>query len=58
MAGDPNQVSGFPLHVRFLFEEFENDGIGDQMSWLSDAVDRLGEPAAPTEQATIDGWSP
>jgi len=58
MAGDPNQVSDFPLHVRFLFEEIDNEGIGDQMSWLSDAVDRLDEPAAPTEQATIEGWSP
>ena len=58
MAGDPNQGPRFLLEPRFLFEEINNDGIGDQMSWLSDAVDRLDEPAAPTEQATFEEWSP
>ncbi|MFA9517043.1 DUF6884 domain-containing protein [Halopenitus sp. H-Gu1] len=58
MAGDPNQGPRFPFEPRFLFEEINNDGIGDQMRWLSDAIDRLDEPAAPTEQVTFEGWSP
>lgn len=58
MTGNPNQITEFPLEPHFLFEEINNDGIGDQMRWLSDAVNRLDEPAAPTEQATFEGWSP
>ena len=58
MTGNPNQLTEFPLEPRFLFEEINNDGIGDQMSWLSDAVNRLDEPAAPTDQVTFEGWSP
>lgn len=58
MTGSPNQLTEFLLEPRFLFEEINNDGIGDQMSWLSDAINRLDEPAAPTEQATFEGWSP
>jgi hypothetical protein len=57
MTGNPNQLTEFPLHPRFLFEESDAAGNGEQMSWLSDAVDRLDEPAAPTEQATFEGWS-
>lgn len=57
MAGNPNQLTKFPLHPRFLFEEIDAAGNGEQMSWLSDAVDRLDEPTSPTEQATFEGWS-
>lgn len=42
MAGDPNQLcGGLPVEPRFLFEEIDAGGIGEQMAWLSDAVDRL-----------------
>lgn len=58
MAGNPNQLTEFPIHTRFLFEEIDAAGNGEQMSWLSDAVDRLNEPATPTEQATFEGRSP
>jgi hypothetical protein len=57
MTGNPTQFTKFPLHPRFLFEEIDAAGNGEQMSWLSDAVDRLDEPDAPTEQVTFEGWS-
>lgn len=41
MMGDPNQVWEFPVDVRYLFENLDAGGNGDQMAWLSDAVSRL-----------------
>ena len=58
MTGNPNEWAGFPLERRFLFEEIDAAGNGEQMRWLSDAIGRLVEPAAPTEQVTFDGWIP
>lgn len=57
MAGDPNEnLAQLDADVRFLFEEIDAEGIGEQMGWLSDTVDTL-EPlvndAEETEQDTL-----
>jgi len=42
MAGNPNeQLRPIDVRVRSLFEEIDAGGIGEQMGWLSDSVDRL-----------------
>jgi hypothetical protein len=43
MTGDPNEGFGFPLDTRFLFENIDAGGMGEQMAWLSDAVDRMSD---------------
>lgn len=51
-------VPDLPITVRFLFEEIDAEGIGEQMAWLSEAVDRLDTPEdEPREQANLSGWS-
>lgn len=56
-TGNPNEGWTFPLETRFLFEEIDAEGIGEQMAWLSDAVDRLDEVGGRTEQSQFDGGS-
>lgn len=57
MTGDPNEGTKMPLNTRFLFEEIEQDGIHDQMSWLSDAIDRIDDSVAETEQVELADWT-
>ena len=57
MAGDPNEGYTLPVSFRYLFEEIDADGIGEQMAWLSDAVSRLDEPAGVTGQTSLGEWS-
>lgn len=56
MTGDPNDVRfKLPATPRFLFEEIDAGGIGEQMAWLSDAVDRMevsGEPRTEETEVT------
>jgi hypothetical protein len=56
MTGDPNEGYTFPLEPRFLFEEIPAGGNGEQMGWMSSAIEKL-EPLvseqAQTEQATL-----
>lgn len=51
MAGNPNQGHKQPLRTRFLFEEIDAGGIGEQMAWLSDAIERLAPHV--TEQTEL-----
>lgn len=51
MAGDPNEGYKQPLRVRYLFEEIDASGIGEQMGWLSDVIERL-EPLIPDRSET------
>lgn len=58
MSGDPNEGYTFPLEPRYLFEEIPAGGNGDQMGWMSSAIEELeplvtGEP--DTEQVALDG---
>jgi hypothetical protein len=58
MAGNPNEGYTFPLKPRYLFEEIPAGGNGDQMGWMSSAIEELeplvtGEPE--TEQVALDG---
>lgn len=57
MTGDPNAGFTLPVRTRYLFEEIDASGIGEQMGWLSDAVDRL-DAQAPTDdrQAELGSW--
>lgn len=58
MAGDPNHLhDGLGVRTRFLFEEIDAGGNGEQMAWLSDAVDRLDDIADPGEQRDLETWS-
>mgnify|MGYP006273184615 CR=1 FL=1 len=58
VMGDPNQFFELPVDVRFLFEEIEQDGMFDQMAWLSDAVDRRDTgDTEPTAQAEVGTWT-
>lgn len=41
MTGDPNHGFKPDIQPRFLFEEIDAGGIGEQMAWLSDAVDTI-----------------
>jgi len=56
MGNDPNSGVKFPLETRFLFEEIPAGGNGEQMGWMSDAIERL-EPvvsdAAESDQSTL-----
>lgn len=56
MAGNPNEGYKQPLRTRFLLEEIDAGGIGEQMAWLSDAIERLGPHVTeqePSEQTTL-----
>jgi len=53
MAGNVNDIHEFPTHVRYLFEEIDAEGIGEQMAWMSDQVDRFEHEREPTDQATV-----
>jgi len=53
MAGDVNEIHEFPTHVRYLFEEIDAEGIGEQMAWMSDQVDRFEHEREATEQADL-----
>jgi len=55
MAGNVNDVHELPVNVRFLFEEIDAGGIGEQMGWMSEAIDALGGPADHSEQGTLSG---
>lgn len=55
MAGDINEIYELPVDVRFLFEEIDASGIGEQMGWMSEAIEALGEPPQQSEQATLTG---
>jgi len=55
MAGDVNDIYELPVDVRFLFEEIEAGGIGEQMAWMSEAIEALGGTADRSEQATLTG---
>jgi len=59
MAGNPNQGRTFPLQERFLFDEIDAGGIGEQMGWMSEAIERL-KPALPdnveTNQPELGRW--
>jgi hypothetical protein len=58
MTGDPNAGFTLPVETRFLFEELDAGGIGEQMAWLSDAVDRLDHAAEDAgEQYALGEWS-
>lgn len=56
MTGDPNEGYKFPLEPRYLFEEIPAGGNGDQMGWMSGAIEKL-EPLvnenAETEQTEL-----
>lgn len=57
MTGNPNEGFTFPLDVRFLFEEIPAGGMFEQMAWLSDALDRLPDQPAETEQHDLGKWN-
>lgn len=53
MSGDPNDVHALDVDVRFPFEETDGDnGIFDQMPWLSAATDRLVATATDWDAGT------
>lgn len=58
MTGDPNQGPKFPLQTRFLFDEIDAGGIGEQMGWMSEVIGQL-EPLVndkdESEQSTLGG---
>jgi len=60
MAGNPNIGRKFPLQERFLFDAIDAGGIGEQMGWMSEAIERL-EAAVPepmdTDQPELGGWT-
>ena len=60
MAGNPNAGRKFPLQERFLFDHIDAGGIGEQMGWMSEAIERL-EPAVPeetdTNQPELGSWT-
>lgn len=51
MYGDPNEGYRFPLRVRYLFEEIDAGGNGEQMGWMSDVIERL-DPLVNEEPET------
>jgi len=55
MAGDVNDIHELPVDVQFLFEEIDAGGIGEQMGWMSEAIEALGGAAELSEQATLAG---
>ena len=55
MMGDVNDAYELPVDVRSLFEEIDAGGIGEQMGWMSEAIEALGGPADRSEQATLAG---
>lgn len=59
MTGDPNQGFKLPLETRFLFEEIENSGMFDQMSWMSDESggwsSRSGTATSATNRSSTSG---
>ncbi len=58
MTGNPNEGVTFPLRPRFLFEEIDADGIGEQMAWLSGAIERLDHAGSnPGDQHSLGGWT-
>jgi len=58
MTGDPNHGFTLPVETRFLFEEIDAGGIGEQMAWLSDAVDRLDHEASDAgDQHGLGDWT-
>lgn len=57
MSGNPNRGYTLPVRTRYLFEEIDADGIGEQMGWLSDVIDRLQplvNDRAATEQTILE----
>ncbi len=54
MAGNPNEGFKQPLRTRFLFEEIDAGGIGEQMAWLSDAIERLDRGCEDSVQQSLD----
>jgi len=60
IAGNPNTGLKFPLQDWFLFDQIDAGGIGEQMAWMSEAVERL-EPALPdtttTDQPELGCWT-
>lgn len=56
MSGNPNEGFKFPLEPRYLFEVIPAGGNGEQMGWMSEAIERL-EPlvndSVGAEQATL-----
>lgn len=60
MAGNPNEGYTFPLRTRYLFEEISAGGNGEQMGWLSNAIDTLDAalPEGDTgAQAEFGRWT-
>lgn len=60
MTGDPNQGFKLLLETRFLFEEIENSGMFDQMSWMSNAIGRLEQQVGDSDlgdQQEFDEWA-
>jgi hypothetical protein len=53
MTADPNEGFTFPLDVRYLFEEIDAGGIGEQMGWLSEAVERFDDARGEAEQQDL-----
>jgi len=61
MGGDPNVGYTQPLETRYLFEQFDDhEGMGDHMSWVSDATARLQDEIRDyddTAQAEVGQWT-
>lgn len=58
MTGNPNEGFKQPLRPRYLFENIDAGGNGEQMGWLSDAVDRIdADPDTGTMQAEAAEWA-
>ena len=58
MTGDVNQFRSFPFDTRYLFENIDAGGNGEQMAWLQDAISRL--PVTDydeSEQAECGQWT-
>lgn len=49
-TGNPNEGYTFPLETRFLFEEIPAGGNGEQMGWMSVAIEQL-EPVVTDRDA-------
>ena len=60
LGADPNTGWTLPIEPRFLFDEIDAGGIGEQMGWMSDAIDRL-EAALPDDsdasQPELGAWT-
>lgn len=57
VTGDPNRGQEPPIQTRFLFEEIDAGGIGEQMAWLSDAVDTIDEGYDHSRQQEVHDWT-